>query len=625
MNNYVMLPHGSKELIDRFIPQDQVAAAIKGAQGLKSYTVSQADLSIFYRIADGTLSPLEGPMGEQEFYQVLADEYIERDGKKYAWTIPISFPVSEKEREVFKEGDRVSVKKEDGVLIGILEISDIFYFNKDKYNNSVYGTDRKDHPGPRIVNDNPRNYLLGGQITAFPETKDTAFGKYIFPPKETREIFAKRKWQRIAAFQTRNPLHRAHEYAMVYAMEKLTKEGYFTGVVLNPLVGQTKPDDVPASIRMKTYEALIEHRLIGYGDRDEEFWRQQGYDFMDQVLLIALDMKMFYAGPKEAVMHAIYRQNLGFTDIIIGRKHADASFDDGNAAWDDFAARDKFDNLRGELLIKPIKVGTACYFKELGRVDFFEKHKDISCRQVSLSGKELREKLENGEAIDEYIMRKPVAAILADAYRHNISSLRTDIKSKNIIWHESGISGGKRQERAGHKAVCIWLTGLPSSGKSTIAACLQKVLFERKCNVFILDGDNMRHGLNRDLGFSPEDREENIRRISEVAKLFVEAGFIVITAFISPYKNDRDKARSIFMKGEFVEVFIKAGILACEARDVKGLYGKARRGEVKEFTGISAPYEAPLNPELVVDTENQNQEEGTSVILRYLQENKYIG
>lgn len=624
MNDYIILPHGSKGLINRFIPQDQVAVEIKGAQGFKSYTISQADLSIFYRIADGTLSPLKGPMGEQEFYSVLVDEYIERDGKKCTWTIPVSFAISDKEREVFKKGDRVSVKKEDGALIGILEISDIFYFDKDKYNKSVYGTARKDHPGPRIVNDSTRDYLLGGEILAFPEAKNTSFGKYILSPKETREIFAKRKWQRIIAFQTRNPLHRAHEYAMVYAMEKLTQEGYFTGVVLNPLVGETKSDDVPAGIRMKTYEALIEHKLIGYGDRDKEFWKQKGYDFMDQVLLIALDMKMFYAGPKEAVMHAIYRQNLGFTDIIIGRKHADAPFDDGTAAWDDFTAQDKFDNLKGELLIKPLKVGTACYFEELGRVDFLEKHKGTSCRQVSLSGKELREKLENGEAIDERIMRKPVAVILADAYRHKISVSKTGSKSKNITWHDSGIPVEKRQERAGHRAVCIWLTGLPSSGKSTIAVSLQKVLFERKCNVFILDGDNIRHGLNRNLGFSPEDREENIRRIGEVAKLFVEAGFIVITAFVSPYTSDRDKARSTFVKGEFIEVFIKAGISACETRDVKGLYGKAHRGEIKEFTGVSAPYEAPLNPELVVDTESQNQQESMNVILRYLQENKYI-
>jgi len=624
MNIPVMPPHGTKELINRFVSRSQAAAVIKDGCGLSSYVISESDLSLFYRIADGTLSPLKGPMDEKEFYQVLDHEYIERDGKRYAWTIPIAFPISEEERKVFKRGEIIGVKKEDGALIGTIEISDIFYFDKLRYNRSVYGTKRIDHPGPRIFNNDARNYLLGGQITSFPEIKSTAFGKYILSPQETRAIFAKKRWQRVAAFQTRNPIHRAHEYAMVYAMEKLTREGYFTGVVLNPLVGETKSDDVPAGIRMKTYEALIAHKLIGHGDRDEGFWKEKGYDFMDQVILIALDMKMFYAGPKEAIMHAIYRQNLGCTDIIIGRKHADAPFDDGSAAWGDYAAQDKFDNLAGELSIRPFKVGTACYFEELGRVDFLEKHKGASYRQISLSGKELRRKLENGEAIDERIMRKPAAEILADAYRHNISALRTNIKSKNITWHDSGIPAKKRQERAGHKALCIWLTGLPCSGKSTIAASLQKVLFERKCNVFILDGDNIRHGLNRDLGFSPGDREENIRRISEVAKLFVEAGFIVVTAFVSPYRNDRNKARSIFADGEFVEAFVKTGIPACEARDTKGLYAKARLGEIKEFTGVSAPYEEPINPELVLDTESQNQEDSVNTILMYLRKNKYI-
>jgi len=616
--------HGGNGLVNRFVAESDRTKMLKSAITDKTLVIANSELSFFYRIADGIFSPLKGPMSEEDFYSVLDYEYIERNGKKYAWTIPISFSITEKESAFFKKGDRVTIKQENGRLIGSLEISDIFYFDKDRYNLSVYGTNRKDHPGPRIIYDHARNYLLGGQITAFPEMKNFDFGKYILSPEETREIFKKRKWLRVVAFQTRNPLHRAHEYAMVYAMEKLTQEGYFTGVVLNPLVGETKSDDVPASVRIKTYEALIEQKLIGYGDRNEKFWKDKGYDFMEQVLLIALDVKMFYAGPKEAVMHAIYRQNLGFTDIIIGRKHADVSFDDGSIAWDDFAAQDKFDNLRGELLIKPFKIGTACYFEELGKVDFLEKHKETACRQVSLSGKELRKKLENGEVIDERIMRKPVAEILANAYRHNLSALRTEIKSKNITWHDSGISGKERQERAGHKAACIWLTGLPSSGKSTIATGLQSSLFERKCNVFILDGDNLRHGLNKDLGFSRLDREENIRRIAEVAKLFVEAGFICITAFVSPYKLDRDKARSIFTQQEFIEVFVKAGISVCETRDAKGLYGKARRGEIKEFTGVSAPYEEPLNPELVVDTESQSQEENRDLILGYLQKKEYI-
>ena len=198
------------------------------------------------------------------------------------------------------------------------------------------------------------------------------------------------------------------------------------------------------------------------------------------------------------------------------------------------------------------------------------------------------------------------------------------IKSTNITWHESGISKPDREQRNKHKGAIIWLTGLPSSGKSTVAVGLQAMLFERDCQVYVLDGDNIRHGLNSNLGFSPQDREENIRRIGEVAKLFSDAGFLIITAFISPYRKDRDQARKSVAKGDFIEVFIKAGLSICEQRDPKGLYKKARSGQIKEFTGISAPYQEPQSPELVVDTEKFSKQESAKAILDYLDRNGYI-
>jgi sulfate adenylyltransferase len=606
----VSLPaHGGCGLIERFLSEEKRKSCLDNALNFKSYTITNSDLSTFFRIADGTLSPIEGPMDGAEFYGVLDNEFIERKGKKYAWAIPIAFPISKKDGEDLKAGETVLVKDERGVEVGILEISDIYYFDKEKYNRIVYGTTRADHPGPRIINEDPRDYLLGGRIWAFTEFRHPTYARYILSPGECRSLFKTKSWDRIIAFQTRNPLHRAHEYAMVYSMEHITKEGFFAGAVLNPLIGETKSDDIPADVRMKTYEVLIENRLLGKGDKDAAMWQTRGYDLNDQLLLIGLDIKMFYAGPKEAVMHAIYRQNLGFTDIIIGRKHADAPFDDGTPAWGDFEAQNKFDELKGELLIKPFKVGFAAYFKELGRVGLVDEYKDKGYSEIKISGKELREKLQRGESIDDRIMRKEVAKILSDSYRHNIAQLRTGIKSKNITWHESGLSKQMREETCGHKAACIWLTGLSCAGKSTLAGELQNELFKLGCQVFILDGDNIRHGLNKDLGFSPEDRTENIRRIGEVAKLFVEAGSLVITAFISPYRADRDLVRSIFSGGDFIEVFIKASLSTCEKRDTKGLYKKARRGEIKEFTGISAPYEIPERPELTIDTENHTKEE----------------
>ncbi len=193
-------------------------------------------------------------------------------------------------------------------------------------------------------------------------------------------------------------------------------------------------------------------------------------------------------------------------------------------------------------------------------------------------------------------------------------------KATNITWHEGHITRDAREQVLGQRGVTIWLTGLSGSGKSTIAVALEKLLLERGRAAYVLDGDNVRHGLNQNLGFSPEDRTENIRRIGEVAKLFTDAGIITLTSFISPYRADRDAVRAIMEPGDFVEVLVDASVETCESRDVKGLYKKARAGEIPEFTGISAPYEAPEKPELVLDTNVQSVEESVGGLIRYLEE-----
>ena len=194
------------------------------------------------------------------------------------------------------------------------------------------------------------------------------------------------------------------------------------------------------------------------------------------------------------------------------------------------------------------------------------------------------------------------------------------VKATNITWHHADIKKADREAQNGHKAVVIWYTGLSGSGKSTLAHAVENALYEAGCRTYVLDGDNIRHGLNKDLGFSPEDREENIRRIGEVANLFTQAGVIAMTAFISPYRADRDKARAIAGEGNFVEVYVKCALEVCEQRDTKGLYKKARAGEIKEFTGISAPYEEPLDAELVVDTGAESLEESAKKVIEYLRQ-----
>ena len=201
----------------------------------------------------------------------------------------------------------------------------------------------------------------------------------------------------------------------------------------------------------------------------------------------------------------------------------------------------------------------------------------------------------------------------------------TEQKATNITWHAGQVERRDREQLLGQRGVTVWLTGLSGSGKSTIAVGSEKALLERGRHAYVLDGDNIRHGLNKNLGFSPADRTENIRRIGEVAKLFTEAGVIVMTSFISPYRGDRDAVRAIMGKGDFVEVHVEASVETCEGRDVKGLYKKARAGEIPEFTGISAPYEAPERPELVLDTQRQSVEESVATLVAYLDKQGYLG
>lgn len=198
------------------------------------------------------------------------------------------------------------------------------------------------------------------------------------------------------------------------------------------------------------------------------------------------------------------------------------------------------------------------------------------------------------------------------------------VKSTNIVWHESEVTKAKRQQLTGHKSAILWFTGLSGSGKSTISVALESVLHEKGIHTYRLDGDNIRHGLNKNLGFSPEDRRENIRRIGEVSKLMVDAGLFTLTAFISPYLDDRQLVRDLVEEDEFIEIFVKASIETCEKRDPKGLYKKARLGEIKGFTGIDAPYEEPVNPEIVIDTNELSVEESVTKIVQFLQVNDYL-
>ena len=409
----LIAPHGGGALVSRTVASEEIGEFRKEADTLAAVPVSDADLSTIYRFGDGALTPLVGPMDSESWDHVLDDECIVVDGEPFAWTIPLSLPVTPDLAGALAPGSRVRLVTSAGETVATLSVTDVFPWDKARYLERVYGTARIDHPGADMAlkTDAAKTHLLGGTIRVLPQPKHPAFGRHVLTPVEVRALLREKGWERVVAFQTRNPLHRAHEYALVYGLETLIRAGFDAGACLNPLVGETKGDDVPADVRMRTYEALIDTRALGEGDSDTSLWGARGESVPDRVLLLGLDIKMFYGGPKEAVMHAIYRQNFGFTDIIIGRKHADAPFHDGTPIWGDFDAQEIFERLGGELQIAPLKVGFAAYYESAGRVELMELHPDE--KPVFISGKDVRRTLLEGREVDPRIMRPTTSRILA--------------------------------------------------------------------------------------------------------------------------------------------------------------------------------------------------------------------
>ena len=414
----LIVPHGGlSEPVCCTVSAGDIAAFNTEAAGLTKVSVSAADLSTVYRLGDGTLSPLTGPMTSAVYHKVLDECCVESNGKKYAWTIPLAFPVTGEMAKTLKAGQKVALTNPAGEVVATLDVTDVYAWPKLKYLKSVYLSDRVDHPGANMVlnGDAANSHLVGGEIRVLPQPKNAKFGKYVLTPREVRKLLAEKGCDAAVAFQTRNPLHRAHEYALVYGLETLVREGKNALAVLNPLIGETKGDDVNAEIRMETYEALITQRQLGDGDSDQSLWGPRNEAVPDRVVLLGLDIKMFYGGPKEAVMHAIYRQNMGYTHIIIGRKHADAPYANGENIWGDFDAHQIFDNLGGDLQIKPLKVGFAAYYESCGRVDLCERHKDE--KPVSISGKDIRVTLLKAEQVDPRVMRPSTSKILGAAMK----------------------------------------------------------------------------------------------------------------------------------------------------------------------------------------------------------------
>ena len=413
-------------------------------------------------------------------------------------------------------------------------------------------------------------YNLSGDLAVIALPRHHDFLDLRRTPAETRAILEGIGRENVVAFQTRNPMHRVHE-----AMTKQGIKNVDGVLLLHPVVGMTKPGDVDHYTRVRTYRALTERY---YED--------------DRVVLSLLPLAMRMAGPREAVWHSIIRRNYGANHFIVGRDHAGPGVDsNGDPFYGLFDAQEMAEQHSEEVGVKVVSFGEFAYLPQQGEYAEVDKLPAVR-KQVrrDISGTQVREQyLDAGRPLPEWYTRPEVASILADSYPPR---------------HQQG--------------VCVWFTGLSGSGKSTTADVLVSLLMERGRRVTLLDGDVVRTHLSRGLGFSKEDRDANVTRIGFVAAEVVRHGGMAVCGAISPYRATRDVVRTMVGAGQFVEVFVETPLEVCEERDPKGMYQKARKGDIVGFTGIDDPYERPLSPDIKLDTVNFTADENARGIIAHL-------
>ena len=558
----LVAPHGGV-LVDRFVPPSEEGALRERAQALPALALDARELADLELIATGAASPLEGFLGSADYKSVLERMRL-ADGT--VWPLPLNLAVDEEVGSRLQPGAEAALRDGAGRLWGLLEVSEVFERDPHHEARMVYGTEDPAHPGVAYLLARPR-VLVAGRLHALPLPQDLPFSTHRLTPRQLRDEILARGWRRVAGFQTRNPIHRAHEHLTKLALE------FTDGLVIHPLVGETKNDDVPAAVRFRAYEVLV-----------EKYYPQK------RTLLAVFPAAMRYAGPREALFHALARKNYGITDLIVGRDHAGVG-----KFYGPFEAQEIFDRFDpAELGVRPLKLEPTFFCQACDTVASLRTCPHEASSRLELSGTKVRELLRSGRPLPPEFTRPEVAEILRAHYAGN---------------------------RNGHgHGFILWFTGLSGSGKSTLATALQNRLRPRQ-PVEILDGDEVRTYLSKGLGFSREDRDTNIRRIGYVARVLGRNGVVAITAAISPYRETREEVRRLAAAEgvPFVEVFAHAELAALIQRDVKGLYEKALAGEISHFTGISDPYEPPADPDLVVHSDHESVEESVERILATLQ------
>jgi sulfate adenylyltransferase len=550
MSNTLIPPHGD-ELINLLVGKENQEALKQQAFASIAWTLTERQINDLELLLSGAFSPLTGFMNQADYESVKNDMRLS-DGT--LWPLPITLDITNKIAEKVKLGDTLTLKDKEGFSLAVITINDMWSPDLDEEAEKVFGSTDEKHPAVAYLKNQSNPIYVGGEVQGLDFPRHYDYQSIRQTPAELREEFLNLGWDKIVAFQTRNPMHRAHVELTMRASAEIN-----ANVLIHPVVGQTKPGDIDHFTRVRCYQKVM------------------GKYKTDSAMLSLLPLAMRMGGPREALLHAIIRKNYGCTHFIVGRDHAGPGVDSkGKPFYGPYDAQEMMTQYEDELQIKMVPFKLMVFVddkKEYQPID--EVAKDV--KTSNISGTELRRRLEQGEDIPEWF-----------SYPEVVEELR------------------KSQPPLNKRGFTVFFTGLSGSGKSVLANGLMVKMMETNHRpVTLLDGDIVRTHLSSELGFSQKDRSINIQRIGFVASEITKNGGIAICAPIAPYESDRQFNRKLISNyGGYIEVHVSTSLEVCEKRDVKGLYALARKGIVKEFTGISDPYEMPLNAEIVINSDD---------------------
>ena len=563
-------PHGG-ELINLLADIDRTSSIKTESRDWPSLDLNERQLCDLELLLSGAFSPLQGFLTKADYERVCGEMRLS-DGT--LWPIPIMLDVSEDLAEKLSSGSNIALRDAEGVMIAALNVEDVWQPDREEEANAVFGTTNREHPGVAQLLDRTSPYYVGGTITGLSAVPHYDYKLLRHTPAEVRSEFTKLGWTKVVAFQTRNPMHRAHQELTLRAAKEIE-----ANLLIHPVVGMTKPGDVDHYTRVRCYQALL-HRYP-----------------RKTAMLSLLPLAMRMAGPREAVWHAIIRKNHGCTHLIVGRDHAGPGSDSsGQAFYGPYDAQELLQQHEAELGVAMVPFKLMVYVQDQDTYAPIDEIKE-GTRTLNISGTDLRDRLARGKEIPEWFTFADVA---------------TELRRSHPPRHQQGFT--------------VFFTGLSGSGKSTIAnVLLVKFLEMGGRPVTLLDGDLVRKHLSSELGFSKEHRDINIKRIGYVASEVTKNGGVAICAPIAPYDSVRKDVRSMIQPvGGFLLVHVATPIEVCEQRDRKGLYAKARAGIIKEFTGISDPYEEPVDADIIIDTTKLTAEEAAQKILLHCEKEGYV-